>query len=404
MALQVELHATFRTLAQVRLRCDSITAVGVNGPIPRPFLFCATGRQNGHCLCPYFLHSLWPPMSTPHPQSQPETSTAPPAQGSVPNSPPPDVPLPGAAQTVLNFMGQANTAREQLSSSAREQISHPREHLSDPPTSATVMGAAQNVLSRLASSSAHHFQHHHSQAASTSGFQPLPEVPRDLSAEAPAPPADAPTSTPAPARPAEPTAPPSTSTPTHGATVGRAITPTRGSRTARLSYPAVPEVAHSRPIPVPYGTAYRRSAGPYVDSETAWNATDERDPVRSTTTTHRSPESGQAHSSTYTPSSQFREPTVKERIGETISSAKFELTKATYNGKGSRLCGTYFLFFTYPSCWYRTAWKTNLLLNIALSLQVLIGALTTALGAALGGKKVRRVKLARAPLTHRRSM
>jgi len=45
-----------------------------------------------------------------------------------------------------------------------------------------------------------------------------------------------------------------------------------------------------------------------------------------------------------------------------------------------------FSFFTNPSCSYRTAYKTNLFLNVALSLQVLIGALTTALGAALSGK------------------
>jgi|SRR6266850_259907 len=272
-------------------------------------------------------------MSSPHPH--PEMSTTSPAQGSVPNSPPPDAPLSGAAQTVMNLLGQATSAREQLHN-AREHISHAREHLSDPSTSATVLGAAQNVLTRLTSSSAHHHPHH-SQAASPSGFQPLPEVPRDLSAEVPAsPPTDA----------LAPTVLPPTSISSHAGTGGRAITPTRGSRPTRSSYPALPETAHSRPIPVPFGTAYRRSAGPYTDSETVWHANDEREPVRPPSTTYLPSGSWPSHSPSSAPSSQFREKTVGERVKATIDSAEDELAKASDKGKGFRLPATPLILHT----------------------------------------------------------
>lgn len=272
-------------------------------------------------------------MSSPHPQ--PEMSTTSPAQGSVPNSPAPaDVPMSGAAQTVMNLLGQATSAREQLHN-AREHISHAREHLSDPSTSATVLGAAQNAFSRLTSSPAHHYQHHHSQAASPSGFQPLQEVPRDPSAEPPASPA---TDALAPGRGVEPTVLAPTSISSHAGTGGRAITPpTRSSRAARSSYPALPDATHSRPIPVPFGTAYRRSAGPYTDSETVWQANDEREPVRSPSTTYLPSGSWLSHSPTSAPSSQFREKTVGERVKATIDSAVDELAKASDKGKGFRV-------------------------------------------------------------------
>jgi hypothetical protein len=281
-------------------------------------------------------------MSSPHPQ--PEMSTASPAQGSVPNSPPPDAPLSGTAQTVMNLLGHASSAREQLHN-AREHISHAREHLSDPSTPGTVLGAAQNVLSRLTSPSAHPHHPHHSQVASYSGTQPLPEMPRDLSAEAPASPA---TDALAPARGVETTFFPPTSVSSHAGTGGRAITPpTRGSRATRSSYPALPEATHSRPIPVPFGTAYRRSAGPYTDSETVWHANDEREPVRPPSTTYLPSGSWLSHSPASALSSQFREKTVGERVKATIDSAEDELVKASAKGKRFRSSATPLILLTH---------------------------------------------------------
>jgi len=43
------------------------------------------------------------------------------------------------------------------------------------------------------------------------------------------------------------------------------------------------------------------------------------------------------------------------------------------------------------SCSHRTAKLTGLIQNIAMALQILVGALTTALGAALSGKNVRSI-------------
>jgi len=103
------------------------------------------------------------------------------------------------------------------------------------------------------------------------------------------------------------------------------------------SYPTSPEAIHPRRrIHFPPEDLYRRSVG-YPDSEMAWNAPSEREPPR--------------------------EKTVGQRLAPTSVVAAEELAKAT---KKATLTG----------------WAQN----IALGLQVLVGALTTALGAALSGK------------------
>jgi hypothetical protein len=139
-------------------------------------------------------------------------------------------------------------------------------------------------------------------------------------------------STDASVRVIEPTLQAPTSITSHGGPGGRAITPPRGSSRVTRSYPAFPEATYPRPVQTAFGTAHRRSAGAYPDSETIWHVSDEREPVRSLTISD--PPSWRAHSSICTPSYQLRERTVGERIQPTIDSATMELFKAELRGKG----------------------------------------------------------------------
>ncbi len=236
-------------------------------------------------------------MSTPPQGPYP---TAPP-----PTAPPPTAPPPGAVQTVLSVLSPSSSSRE---------------NSSEPSTSTTILGAAQTVPSQLASSSAPN-------PASTPASPLLPEVPRDHTGEAPVP-------TDASVRVIEPIVPAPTSITSHGGTGGRAITPPRGSSRVTRPYPApaFPEATYPRPIQTAFGTARRRSAGAYPDSDTIWHGSDGREPVRSLTISD--PPSWRAHSSICTPSYQLREKTVGERIQPTIDSATMELYKAELRGKG----------------------------------------------------------------------
>jgi hypothetical protein len=126
-----------------------------------------------------------------------------------------------------------------------------------------------------------------------------------------------------------------------GSPGGRPITPPDGVARITRSYPTLPEATHPpppRPIRVSHGGVHRRPTGPYTDSATAWQLYEDKDP--------------------------FRERSVGERLKPTIDAADIEHTKAM---KQATLTG----------------WAQN----IALGLQIFIGALTTALGAALSGKK-----------------
>ena len=121
-----------------------------------------------------------------------------------------------------------------------------------------VLDVAQTVLTRLASSSASALQ-------DTPASPTVPEVPREYSAEISAP----------SEVPPEPTIQAPTPTSSHG---GHALASggiTRGPR----SYPTLPEAIHPRRRTHFPGDLYRRSVG-YPDSEIAWNAPSERDPVR----------------------------------------------------------------------------------------------------------------------------
>lgn len=288
----------------------------------------------------------------------------------------------GAAQNVMSRIDKASESSTSAVVGAAQSLFSRLEKPSEASTSAAVMGAAQSVLSRVVSPSAPH------QASSNLASHPLPELPHEDSAEAPAPP-DAPQQ-----RAVDPGVQAHTSVSSHGGAGGRAITPPRGTarRDSRphRSHPALPEATHQRPLPTPYGTAYRRSTGPYLDGETVWHAGEERDPVRSPTTTTYLP-SWSAHSSINSPSSQFRPKNVGERLEDTIKSAETERAQAAERGKGF-VCVHHTLFDPF-SCSHRTAKSTGMIQNIALALQVLIGALTTALGAALSGKNVRSTNL-----------
>ena len=180
-----------------------------------------------------------------------------PPQESTSHAPPPTTPL-GTTQTVLSFLGHA--ARE-----APPDAPH---------TVPSVLGAAQNVLSRLASSSTPH--------ATPAPHHPVPDVLREHPVEVHAPPE-------LPPRAAEPTGtrPAPTSISSHGGSPGgRAITPPHGVARITRSYPALPEATHPppRPIRVSHGGVHRRHTGPYADSETAWHPYEDKDPVRSPVT------------------------------------------------------------------------------------------------------------------------
>ena len=230
----------------------------------------------------------------------------------------------GAAQNVMSRIDKASESSASAVVGAAQSLFSRLEKPSEASTSAAVTGVAQSLLSRMASPSAHH------QASGTLASHPLPELPQEQSAEALVP-TDAPQQ-----RAVEPGAQAPTSVSSHGGAGGRANTPPRGTarRDSRpyRSYPAIPDATHQRPIPVQsYGTAYRRSTGPYPDGDTVWHAGEERDPVRSPTTTYLP--SWPAHSTINTLSSQSRPKTVGERLDDTIDSAKLEFDKSTDRGR-----------------------------------------------------------------------
>ncbi|KAH9961795.1 hypothetical protein BC827DRAFT_260609 [Russula dissimulans] len=210
-----------------------------------------------------------------------ESTSTPPATYSV------STPI-GAAQTMLSFLGQAATARENPNTN----------------TTTAVLGAADTVLSRLvvpsrSSGSAPHRDSAPHREAPTVSYAPPPAirhvpevVPREQSPDshqaAPASPlAEVPrrVSDPSTMAMAAQAVPGPTSISSHGGGGGRALTPPRATaaRVTHSSYPALPEtIPPPRPVHVSHGGgAYRRrSTGPYPDSETAWNEQDDEDIVR----------------------------------------------------------------------------------------------------------------------------
>lgn len=124
---------------------------------------------------------------------------------------------------------------------------------------------------------------------------------------------------------------------------GRPHSPPRVPPRVTRSSSALPELGyiHPRPIPIPGGEAYRRSTAHYAESET-FGPTNTKDDQEK---------------------SKFQPGTVGFRLDPTVKYAKAECAKAE-----------------------RTAMITSFALHIATGLQILIGALTTALGAALSGK------------------
>jgi hypothetical protein len=194
----------------------------------------------------------------------------------------------GAAQNVLSRLASPATTTPHA-----HDAQHP--HLQD-----SVLGAAQNVFSRLTSHSTphatpahqHDAQHPHmheavlgaaqnvfSRLTSHSHATPAPQqyvldAPRERSAEAPVP-MDAPQRAQGPAP---------TSISSHGGGSGgaRPITPPPGVARIARSYPALPEAVHPPRASRGLHGVRRRTTGPYTDSETAYHAFDDRDPVRAT--------------------------------------------------------------------------------------------------------------------------
>jgi len=242
-----------------------------------------------------------------------------PPQEPLPHAPSPPTPH-GAAQTVLSFLGQA-ASREAGEAQAEASAAVP-----------TVLGTAQNMLSRLTSSSIPHGTPH----GTPTPQQAVTDLFRERAAEAFGP-------SEVPQRAAErfSQGPDPASPSFHSGGSGeRPITPPEGVTRITRSYPALPDAAHQpRPPRAPHHSGVRRRmTGPYTDSETAWHHHDDKDP--------------------------HRVKTVGERLEPTIVSADLEFYKAT-----------------------KQATVTGWAQNIALGLQIFIGALTTALGAALTGKK-----------------
>ncbi|KAH9056325.1 hypothetical protein EDB87DRAFT_1687659 [Lactarius vividus] len=178
------------------------------------------------------------------------------------------------------------------------------------------------------------------------------------------PPASASEPTPAAQIAADPADPAPVSALSHGE---RAPTPPRGTARVTRSYPVlVPEVSlpPPRPIPLPGFHGFRRQNALYADAEMV-RQHDDRVHVRSLVNTYLSswppdPSAGGAGTSSF---DQYPEGSVGARLHPTIDDATLECAKAA-----------------------RTAQLTEWFLNTAIGLQVLIGALTTALGAALSGK------------------
>jgi hypothetical protein len=178
-----------------------------------------------------------------------------------------DAQHPHMHETVL---GAAQNVFSRLTSHATNPAhQHDAQH---PHMQESVIGAAQNVLSRLASSSSPH---------ATPAIHHVQDVPRERSAEAPV-------LTDVPQRTTEPTSqgPAPTSISSHGGGSGRArpITPPPGVARIARSYPAVPETTHQRPFRGIH-SVHRRTTGPYADSETAYHAYEDRDPVSPPMTT-----------------------------------------------------------------------------------------------------------------------
>jgi len=213
-------------------------------------------------------------------------SSSTPPQESTSTPPPHSVSTPiGAAQTMLSFLGQAATARENPNMT----------------TTTAVLGAADAVLSRLAlpSSSSGSSSAAHATTVSHAPPPAIKPVPEEVVSRRHSPESSHQAAAPAsplaevPQRVSDPstmvqTVPGPTSVSSHGGGSGgggRAITPPRGAavRVTRSSYPALPEtLPPPRPVHVSHGgAAYRRrSTGPYPDSETAWNQQDDGDMVR----------------------------------------------------------------------------------------------------------------------------
>lgn len=181
----------------------------------------------------------------------------------------------GATHTVLSFLEQATsregrpdsspasavigTAHNMLhrltSSSSSTQHAHaptrsPEALLDAAAVSATptVLGAAQNALSRLT----------HAIPPATS-HKPVPDLPRD--------------------QPVEASSPIEAQGQGAGSASSRGVTPPRGVARVTRSHPALPDATHP-PRPIRVSHVHRRATGTYPDSEAAWHPFDDKDPVR----------------------------------------------------------------------------------------------------------------------------
>ena len=125
----------------------------------------------------------------------------------------------------------------------------------------TVLGAAQNMISKMAHVTSH-------ATPSPQIQQPIPEVPREQAGEV---------SSPAegPQQPsADLTAQPR-SVSSRGGGSGEAP---HGVPRITRSYPAPPEAMHL-PRPIRIFHSHRRPSGTYADSEAEWDSVDDKDPV-----------------------------------------------------------------------------------------------------------------------------
>ena len=173
---------------------------------------------------------------------------------------------------------------------------------------------------------------------------------------------------------------------------GRPHTPPRGTARVTRSSSALPELGYiqPRPIPVPGGDAYRRSTAHYAESETfaPINARDDQE-KKSKVRVHSFPIAFSVFSLTVL--SRISSPQVLWASDWNRRSRKPRQNASKRSGRvrTRQLLLSNVISNTIICCANLIALITTWALHIATGLQVLIGALTTALGAALSGKNVR---------------
>ncbi len=220
-------------------------------------------------------------------------------------------------------------------------MSTPQPNASTPPTVSTPpvipvpttpLGAVQTMMSLLSPPVT-------SQGAPSLHPAPAshPEISSDAPVPASVPPAPASAPTPATYIAANPTFPAPASVSSQG---GHAPTPPHGTtRTARYSYPTLPELSHPpppRPISLPGVNCFRRMTAHYTDSETVRQTRDDRVHVGFLVTTYASSWLADPSAAGASSFDQYPDGSVGARLEPTVDIAEAESKKAARTGENKR--------------------------------------------------------------------